>query len=1175
MYISELELHGFKSFAHKTHVKFDNGITAIVGPNGCGKSNIVDALRWVLGEQRPTLLRSSSMSNVIFNGTAKKKALGMADVSLTFVNNKGILPVEYSELTITRRLYRSGESEYLINGTPCRLKDIMDLFMDTGMSSDAYSVIELKMVEEILNDRNNDRRRLFEEAAGVTRYKEKRKQTLRKLDETLKDLQRLEDILVEIRKKVRSLELQAEKAVKAKNYKSELELLDKGYTLFEYHQIKSELDPLQNRISNAEQEKKELGEQLQKLENQEETARTHLIEKERIEADYKRKSTQLHSSIRELETSVRILREKIVNEESVIKQYTSDIDQSQHDLKELEAIEVSNRASLERLADEILKSEKSLNQAKETFSEVQQKHGTKRHQLYELEITVSDLNQKLTGLQSSRIKLESRLESSEDDHIRIARDINHFESEITVAAGEINLLKKSADELTATLETQETKLQEVTERKSKLREQKETLLDEIRSLKSRHESANSELSLLKSIADSNEAVPGSVNYLMSEHFEKFNMLKLTGDLIQTTSEYVDVVEAALGDMMNFVVTENLEEARLAASILKQSDKGRASFIPLQQLKENYEVVENSILEKVDVLPEFRPLAELLLGQIVLVKGLEDASSELQKSGALAAVTPEGDLMTRDFILRGGSRNQQAGLRLGLKDKLGKLELAAENLLLEQQAAEEKLGKLNGEMNSLDPDSIRRDIRTTQQEYREIEKKMSRYQSQSEIFKKNIEDLKRRQQDLAGSRDAAADELEELQPRQKEHQKRISQLITEQELLKEELQALEESRAIAQNRYNDARLKHQDLSNKKDNLQKDLERAVTGISSIRTRKATREALLKESGERIEQHSVEIGNHESRLEQTRIQKEAIDNQLSEAEESSSKQRERILELDKELKEVRRRREVNLELVHHLTMAREKFELQSQALADHIWETYETVIDQLSVELPDGMEPATARETITQLKQRLQRIGEVNPLAIQEFEEEKERLDFYESQIDDLHKAESEMRETINEINQTATERFTETFARIRHNFKSVFSTLFHEDDFCDLLIEENPEDPLEAKIEIRANPKGKRPSGISQLSGGEKTLTAIALLFAIYLVKPSPFCVLDEVDAPLDDANIERFAQMIRKFSDETQFIIITHNKKTMSKAEMMYGVTMPETGVSRLVGVKLDEVAEAG
>lgn len=1174
MYISELHLHGFKSFAHKTHVKFDNGITAIVGPNGCGKSNIVDALRWVLGEQRPTLLRSSSMSNVIFNGTAKKKALGMADVSLTFVNNKGILPVEYSELTITRRLYRSGESEYLINGTPCRLKDIMDLFMDTGMSSDAYSVIELKMVEEILNDRNNDRRRLFEEAAGVTRYKEKRRQTLRKLDETLQDLQRLEDILVEIRKKVRSLELQAEKAVKAKSYKTELDLLDKAYTLAEYRQIKQELDPLQHRIANAETEKGELAEQLARFELQEEKARTQLIEKERIEADYKRKSSQYHSTIRELETTIRILKEKILNEESVIKQYRSDIEQSHLDLKELESIEQTNKAALEKLVEEIRKSEKSLHQSKDTFSEVQQKFSSKRHQLYELEITVSDLNQKLTGLQSSRIKLESRLESSEDDHIRIARDIKQFESQITTAGEEITTLKSASAELASKLETKEAELNSVVRNKASLRDKKETLLDEIRSLRSQMEAADSEITLLNSIADSKEALPGSFHYLTKQHSERFTLLKLTGELIQTSSECVFALEAALGDLINFIVTDNLDEARLAASILRESKKGRASFIPLKQLKKNYPVEPNSILEKVDVLPEYRPLAELLLGQILLVPGLDDATLQLGESGATAAVTMEGDLITRDFFLKGGSRSEQAGVRLGLKDKLEKLGNKRQILRKEQQVAEEQLVDLNAEIDALNPDLIRQSIRQIQLEQREVEKKMNRFQSEIEIYKKNIAELYRRQQDLAGSRDAATDELEELEPRQKEHQKRISQLMTEQEQLREELQSLEETRAIAQNRYNDARLKHQDLSNKTENLQKELDRAVSGISSIRSRKTTRETLLKESSERIEQHKEQIVTHEKRLEQTQMQKASTDEQLAVAEVSSSRQRGQILEIDKELKEIRRRKEVNLELVHHLTMAREKFELQAQSLADHIWETYETVIDQLSETVPEGMEPSEAREKIASLKQRLQRIGEVNPLAIQEFEEEKERLDFYESQIEDLHKAESEMRETIHEINQTATERFTETFESIRSNFKSVFSTLFHEDDYCDLIIEENPEDPLEAKIEIRANPKGKRPSGINQLSGGEKTLTAIALLFAIYLVKPSPFCVLDEVDAPLDDANIERFAQMIRKFSDETQFIIITHNKKTMSKAEMMYGVTMPEIGVSRLVGVKLDEVAEA-
>ncbi|NBC67329.1 MAG: AAA family ATPase, partial [Bacteroidetes bacterium] len=606
MYISELELQGFKSFAHKTHVKFDNGITAIVGPNGCGKSNIVDALRWlrwVLGEQRPTLLRSSSMSNVIFNGTAKKKALGMADVSLTFVNNKGILPVEYSELTITRRLYRSGDSEYLINNTACRLKDIMELFMDTGMSSDAYSVIELKMVEEILNDRNNDRRRLFEEAAGVTRYKEKRKQTLRKLDDTLKDLTRLdltrlEDILIEIRKKARSLERQAEKAAKAKKLKKELVHLDKAYTLHEYRSIREELDPLQTKIENAEKEKSKIAERLQELESDEERARTKLLEKERNESEAKRRVSQLSSTIRELQTNLQITNEKISNEEGVIEQYESDIEQSQVDIKELTELKERNKSKLEKLSAEKEKSEKSLAESKEKFSNVQQKYTKVRHELYELEIEISDVNQKLTNLQSNRIKLESRLENSEDDQDRIDQDIKNIESEIDAAKEKLEQARKQSDKINHQVDDKEQELLESSREKDNLEEQRESLREEIRSLKSKKEAVSSEISLLQGIAESNEAMPASVSYLIENHNEEFNLLKPVGDLLQTAEEYAPALDTALGDAVNFIVTESLDDAIRASEFLKENDKGRATFIPLAELNDSYSTEPGSIIEHV-------------------------------------------------------------------------------------------------------------------------------------------------------------------------------------------------------------------------------------------------------------------------------------------------------------------------------------------------------------------------------------------------------------------------------------------------------------------------------------------------------------------------------------------------------------------------------------------------
>ena len=1172
MYISELELHGFKSFAHKTHVKFDKGITAIVGPNGCGKSNIVDALRWVLGEQRPTLLRSSSMSNVIFNGTAKKKALGLADVSLTFVNNKGILPTEYSELTITRRLYRSGDSEYLINNTPCRLKDIMELFMDTGMSSDAYSVIELKMVEEILNDRNNDRRRLFEEAAGVTRYKDQRKRTLRKLDQTMKDLQRLEDILVEVRKKARSLEIQAEKAAKAKKYRDELVTLDKAYNRTQHESIQEELTPLNDRIKNAEKEKREISSKLEELEEAEEKAANRLIEKERVQGEAQRRVSQLGNSIKEMETNLRIVREKIKNEKGVIEGHEKDIEQSQTDLKELQELKETNEKQLNNFSDTLDQSEKSLQDSKETFNALQQQYTKIRHELYEHEISVSNVNKKLRDLQSDRIKLESKLENSEDDQLRINRDIEDLEDEIENAKGELGIAGKKLEKANGELEELEAELKQVNEQRESLQTTREELRERIRSAKSKIESARSEISLMESLAESNEGLPGSVAWLTENHAGSFETLRSVGDILQTDEEKAAALEAALGDSIHYLVVDSMDDAIRASDLLKENKKGRATFIPLQELRDSYNVAAESIYSHINSEDRYDAVTQLLTGSVMLAESLEQATP--LPDGITSAVSFDGDLITRDRFYKSGSKNKQAGIRLGIKDKLDKLQSKLAGHTRELEQAETDLESVEEKLERLNPEIVRQAIKEKQKESRKLEQEMSRYQSGIQVYEKNIGDLTNRKENISENREQAEEKLDTLQPKQKELQEKIIELTDLQKEKKEKLESLEDERAIAQNRYNDAQLKHQDVKNKAANLEKEIERAERGIESIQNRLNSRKKMMTESAEKIESYSESIEQTEAQLESTREMKGAADQKLSEAEEATAKERGKIKEIADNLKELRRKKEVNTELLHHLTMAKEKFEMQAQSLSDYIWETYGILMDQLTQELPEEMTADEAKQRVSWLKQKLNKIGDVNPLAIEEYEEEKERLDFYEEQIDDLKGAEKEMQQTIDEINETATERFNTTFEKIRTNFHSVFHTLFEEDDYCDLLIEQDVEDPLEAKIEIRANPRGKRPSSISQLSGGEKTLTAIALLFAIYLVKPSPFCVLDEVDAPLDDANIERFASMIRSFSEETQFIIITHNKKTMSKAEMMYGVTMPDTGVSRLVGVRMDEVAEA-
>ncbi|WP_421773024.1 chromosome segregation protein SMC [Gracilimonas sp.] len=1174
MYISELDLQGFKSFAHKTKVKFDSGITSIVGPNGCGKSNIVDALRWVLGEQRPSLLRSSAMANVIFNGTAQKKALGMAEVSLTFVNDKGILPIEYSEVTITRRLYRSGDSEYLINNTSCRLKDIMELFMDTGMGSDAYSVIELKMVEEILNDKNNDRRRLFEEAAGVTKYKDQRKKTIRKLESTRKDLQRVDDLLVELRKKARSLEIQAEKAEKAKVYKDELEVKDKALTLHEFNKIKSELEPLQERIKNADKEKKEISKGMEELEEADEKARAELIVKEKEQAEAQRRVSQLHNAIREADTNLRITKEKIENEKKVIAEYAKDIEQGKKDLKELNELLDSSRKKLESFDDDLEKSEKALEDSKKKYGQIQQQYNRERSELYEIEVQISATNNELNQLQTKRIKIESRLENTEGDLERINDEIVDLNDEIDNMNGEQGLIEKKLEKLVVERDELEEDLETAREKREQFAEKQNEIKDELRTLQSKKESLESEIRLMNDLASSNEAFPGSVKFLIENHRFDFKDMTTVSEIFNTDEKHAVALEAVLGDVLNFVVVKTLDEAKRAAKILKENDKGRATFIPLDQLSATYPVKDGSLFDEVKSKREYSALKQLLLGNAKVFGTVEDAYSATKKDNELIGVTIDGEVVTNSRFFQSGSKSKNAGIRVGLKDKIEKLEKEEAKVTKEISKLEDYLQQIVEKYEKLDIGKLSKSLKEKEQEVRRLEQQQHSLSSKVQVYQKNIGELVNRKDNLKSSEGTAQEELDSIQPKQKELQQKMLELDEQQQEKKDLLETLEDERSIAQSRYNDTQLKHQDLRNKVENLEKEVQRAETGIENVEKRIKNRTSMTEESKVEIDTLSARIKELQSSIEKNAEAKKEADENLEKAEEAAAKQRGKINEIEKELKEVRRRKEVNMELVHHLDMAREKMEMQSQALSDHIWETYGILMKQIEgAEMPEDKTTDEVKERISWLKQKLNSIGEVNPLAIEEYKEEKERLDFYEEQIQDLEEAEEQLLETIDEINETATERFNKTFERIRVNFQKVFKTLFEADDYCDLLIEQDVEDPLEARIEIKAQPRGKRPSGISQLSGGEKTLTAIALLFAIYLVKPSPFCVLDEVDAPLDDANIERFAKMIKEFSEDTQFIIITHNKKTMSKAEMMYGVTMPTTGVSRLVGVKLDEVED--
>lgn len=1221
MYLAQLELQGFKSFANKTKVKFDSGITAIVGPNGCGKSNIVDALRWVLGEQRPTLLRSAAMTNVIFNGTAAKKALGMAEVSLTIINNRGVLPTEFTDITMTRRLYRSGESEYLLNNKPCRLRDINDLFMDTGMGPNAYSVIELKMVDDILNDKNNDRRRLFEEAAGITKFKERKKQTLKKLSDTRTDLQRMEDILVEVRKKTRSLQTQASRAERARKYQEELEFLDKAVSRQEYQNVRNELNPLLERIASVSSTKEELQNRLEMLERNEEEAHEALIEKERAQNEVRRKVERISSGIREIQTNMRVAEEKIKTEESVIQRYEQDIYQAENEIRDLRKNLKSNEGELQRAETELEQVRGEHEAAGTSLEDSRRQVGQVRRELDEAAGQHSEARRRISELQNLQVRLESRVENAEEQKERLVKQLGESREKAASFVEEKEAMEARHDLLLREYEEAEKQLEQARTEREQLLNRINQYKDEIRGLQSRHDAYRSEYQLLKGLAESSDAHPAGVQYLR-EHRSDFTMLELVSDVFSSDETRAAAVEAVLGDAANFVITANEEEAVRAFGLLRKKDKGRVTIVPLSRISRRDghggsldgatmagagpaaesaaakntategPAAEEAISESdgsdrtatdgaasTDTTPladlvtcdaRFEPLKQLFFGHVVLTGSLEDAV-RIAARHRVTAVTSGGDVASHNGFIYSGSSNKNAGVRIGLREKVEKRREQAEAVSLEIEKAEVQLDDLTESYRKFDLQPHQQHLRGCSDRLRKHEARTESTRNQADFYRNNVQELEQRVRELKETVRKAGEERTQITPELEKLNGELEAVVRQEVSLKSALNEKEEILQRSQTRFNDVALRFQNAENRVATLKRDIARFESDVQAIKDRLSQRAEQATSSKNEIITLREQLEAAEDELRENLIHKETAEKEYNEAEDACARQRGKINLLEENLKEARRKKESSQELLYSLELGRSKLEMEQKNINDHVWETYNLTIDQIDEQLPEDTDISTAQETIFTLRQRLKNIGEVNPLAIREYEEEKQRLDHFEVQIRDLEGAEEQLIETIQEINRNAQERFNKTFREIREHFRTVFNTLFEENDHCDLVIDEEAEDPLEAKIQIIANPRGKRPSVIEQLSGGEKTLTAIALLFAIYLVKPSPFCVMDEVDAPLDDPNILRFTKLLRKFSDDTQFIVITHNKTTMDKSEMMYGVTMPEVGISKLVGVRLDDV----
>lgn len=1181
MYLSNLEIFGFKSFAKKTHFVFHSGITGVVGPNGCGKSNIVDAIRWALGEQKAGALRSELMENVIFNGSKAQKPLGMAEVSLTIQNTKNVLPIQYSEVVITRRLFRSGESQYLLNNTVCRLKDIMDLLMDTGVGANAYSVIELAMVEQILNGKPEERRHIFEEAAGVGKYKARRKAAFRKLEATEQDLLRLNDILSEVEKTVDSLKRQVQKAERYQTYANELRETEVGLSAFQFLNIKNELEPLTTNAKDYRDRREHISAQLAAEEAQIEEMRLTLLEVEKQLVARQRDLNANTDRIKKKEEQILISQERIRAVKENRERFAKEIDE----LKTRSTMMEEMRVSFSNKIDEFILAVDTVagefNSKQSALTGVQENYQAKRLEVREAETQRQGEAETLSQLQKEGERLRTQLEFNDKRQAVLQQEIatlQQRQNELTQKHGETQRYLASAlarlDHLNLEVESNQ---QAMAEKESTIARLKDQLLSQQSAIQRHQDRA----SLLRKFLETYEDHPEGVKHLLLERGMPDGCVGTLAEHIRVPENYRRAVEAALGESVVSLLVDHPERAFEGMELLRQREKGLVTFMPLRGVHalgaaNNHRfTAEQGILAKATDVVEcddaVRVLVENLLDECYIVSSLTEARMLLEHTNShrQSFVTLAGEVLTSWGPLRGGDTSrshesvidrktqieqldgevqrlheevaQQSDVKAEAEETLQRLLAQQENLLAQRKHAESDKQKLELEFGQATFENTR-----IEQEIRQRQEELAKSEGGQQQFRAQFAELEPKLQDLEARRQTA--EMTNTQ-------------------LAAELEALEQQFRAAQEAANAANVIVVEKRAELRNAQSEIERLASNLRDIAESIERRTEQIAEAEQQEQELTEQINATREQLHDDFAERKELEEVVAEIERSFREQKQVADSKERALRAVRTERDEVSEKLHQAELHIAELTMQRDNMIKHIHETYE--LDLAQQKAPEGeFNAAETEERVNWLRNRLKSMGPVNMLALTEYEKEKERFDFLSSQKNDLLQAEANLKDTIKVINDTAYERFGKIFSQIRENFIQVFKGFF-ENGEADLRLDEG--DPLEADIIIEANPKGKKLGSLALLSGGEKTLTAISLLFSIYLVKPSPFCILDEVDAPLDDMNIGRFVGALKKFSDNTQFIVVTHNKLTMRAADYLYGITMEEQGVSKVVSVKFEDL----
>jgi chromosome segregation protein len=1188
MYLSRIEIFGFKSFANKTVINLNRGVTGIVGPNGCGKSNIVDALRWVVGEQRASVLRSDKMEAVIFNGTKDKKPLGMAEVSLTIVNDRGLLPSEYSEVTITRRIYRSGESEYLLNKNVCRYKDIVNLFMDTGLSSNAYSVIELKMVEAVIGNKADERRAMFEEAAGISKFKLRKRLSLKKLEEVRNDLTRVDDILSEVQRKVSSLERQAKRADKYHQLRNELreKELDLAQHEYAFYHNKKQAILVDREFDLREKER--LENEINTLDEQISDDRFTLEEFEEKISNFKDEIANTTEKIFKIEQSISINEERkksIINNktriEGEIEELKSDIEYNNDLIEDLnfKLDEVSNEINNLLEENELLSEE--INSIRNSISHKKSILSDKREKNLSIIKEKNSAENKLNSLNKSIERKKNDIEKSES----LIKQLNDT---ISSKQNELDKLLNNKNELEKNIETLKNKIEEKKSIIKLLQEQYNDLIitlnnknNELKNIDEKSKLIESFINSLKQLNSSNQSILDS---------DSFNNVNIFNTLFNITTGYKAAIQSIFKYILNNIVVDNIEDLININNYLQSNNLGKAEILikefqityqkPFllkfitnyydQKIKENIEketFFKGFAISYIQSDSSYTELFKRLLNNFIVTDSFENAIIGIKKYPQFNFVTIKGDLILNNGLVITGSEITDADTLSGKEELLIELENNKNKIILEISELETQISETKTQLEV--ENKILNDLITQDKAHNDNIQKtiisINKLHSSLENLNENLVSEQNKVQNYKTDIENLENELNNT--------KTFINTFTENGIdensikqIEDEIDDLEEQLNEKIQRENDLKIKIEKSRSLLKSYEQQLERANDEIEEANNNIENYEQQLEELNLELSNIDTYADDYYIQLDNLIEKKNELIQQENKLVDSIKDLKTKVHTIDNKIRELRKEKDTIADRLRDYDIKLSQIEMQVKTLTENIKVDYGIDLTYTEFEDLENYDFDTITEEVFNLKQQIKNLGPVNTLAYEEYEEEKQRLDFMLKQREDLIQSEKDLLQTIEEINTTATQQFLTTFEQIRQNFIAIFRTLFNPGDEADLRLEEGI-DPLEAKIEIIAKPKGKRPTVISLLSGGEKTLTATALLFAIYMIKPSPYCVMDEVDAPLDDANVGRFTRLIHQFKDRTQFIIVTHNKKTMEAAETMYGVTMQEEGISKLVSVQ--------